>query len=506
LGNLPPASSSIGANSVGSRLGSFGGGPTSPAGAGNPPPTQPPQAAQTPFRQSPFKFLPFIVAGVILVVLFLVVLSKIFNRGGSKAPSTLGTTPGTVKNVAGQTTLEYWGLWEPSAVFSEVLADFEKQNPSIKVNYKQETYRDYRDRLQNAIVTGKGPDIFRFHASWVPMLSNELAPMPDSVMTPAQFQQTFYPVATQQLSLNGKPVAMPLEYDGLALFYNDEALKTANLPPPQTWRDLQAAARQLTIRTGSKISRAGAALGLTGNVEHFSDILGLLILQNGGDPANPTSQQAVDALDFYTRFATVDKVWDASLPSSTVAFARGDVAMMLAPSWRIHDIKALNPNLKFSVAPVPQLTNKKVAWATYWAEGVSNQSKHQKEAWALLQYLSSPAALQKLYSTASKQRTFGEIYPRQDLASSIATDPLVAPFLADAPYASNWYMNSYTHDNGLNDQVIKYYEDAVNAITTNGQEVRSVTQTVQQGLAQVLRTYGLSSLLPTNTGVTPITP
>jgi multiple sugar transport system substrate-binding protein len=440
--------------------------------------------------------LPFIVGGVVLLVVVLVILSKLFGRGKTPTVNTPSTNGGSTSS--GQVELTYWGLWEPDAVFQEVLNDFEQQNPNVRVNYQQKSYRDYRDLLQNSIVSGQGPDIFRLHASWVPMLSNELTPVPDSVMTPAQFQQTFYPVALQQLSIGGKPMAIPLEYDGLALFYNDEALRTANLQPPQTWAEMKTAASQLTIRTGNKISRAGAALGIASNVEHFSDIIGLLMLQNGADPRDPTSQAALDAMDFYTRFATTDKVWDDSLPSSTVAFARGDVAMMLAPSWRVHDIKALNPNLKFSIAPVPQLAGQKVGWATYWAEGVSNQSKHQKEAWALLKYLSSPEALQKLYASASKQRTFGEIYPRQDLASSIASDPLVAPFLADAPTASNWYLNSLTHDNGLNDQLIKYYEDAVNAIAT-GQDVRTAMATVAQGTTQVLRTYGLAPAAATTT-------
>ena len=42
-----------------------------------------------------------------------------------------------------------------------------------------------------------------------------------------------------------------------------------------------------------------------------------------------TSKESQDALSFYTNFVKEDKVWDDKLPSSTVAFAIGYVAVML---------------------------------------------------------------------------------------------------------------------------------------------------------------------------------
>jgi hypothetical protein len=59
---------------------------------------------------------------------------------------------------------------------------------------------------------------------------------------------------------------------------------------------LRGVANQLTvpgnvsIRRDDNITQAGLAIGNASNVDHFSDILALLILQNGGDPTDPTSQ------------------------------------------------------------------------------------------------------------------------------------------------------------------------------------------------------------------------
>ncbi|MBW7955102.1 extracellular solute-binding protein [Patescibacteria group bacterium] len=458
----------------------------------NQPPAQvPPAPKAAEFKKSPLRFLPLLLG--ILVVLGVVgfILSRFL--GGRSTPGA--NTPNTGNQIPNrpETVITYWGLWEPTPVLEETLADFEEQNPGIRVNYQQQTYQDYRERLQTAIAGGRGPDVFRYHASWVPMMRAELSPMPASVYTPAEFQSIFFPIASQQLQLNGNYVGVPLMYEGLALVYNREVLQTANAEPPKTWAELGDLASRLTIRNGNQIQRAGLAIGNTANVDNFSDILGLLMLQNGANPQDPTSVQAEEAIRFYTDFYTDRKVWDASLPNSTIAFARGDVAMILVPSWRIHEIMAQNPNLSIGVAPVPQLGGSKVSWASYWAEGVSAQSPNKDEAWLLLKYLSSPDALQKLYSDASKERNFGEIYPRVDMANMLADSPYVAAYLADAPYAQDWYMNSMTHDNGLNDQIIKYYQDAINAVVLGrANSLQEALPVVAQGLLQVLRQYNLT--------------
>lgn len=457
--------------------------------------------------KSPFKFVP-IVLGVLVVLGIIGFVAMQFLGGGSSITTSVATprtttgttgsqtgtnsgtgTTGSTTNSGKKVTLTYWGLWEASSVFEDVLADFKKENPNVDVNYVQQKHPDYRERLQTAIASQNGPDLFRYHASWTPMLSNELAAMPSSIMSVSEYRNTFYPVAAQQLQVNGQIVGVPLMYDGLALYYNKDILETAGLQPAKTWAELKTQATQLTVRSSNGIERAGLAVGNASNVDHFSDIIGLLMLQNGADPTDPTSKEAQEALQFYTNFVKTDKVWSDDLPNSTVAFARGDVAMMFAPSWRVHEIQAINPNLNFGITQVPSLGSDRVAWATYWAEGVNAKSSNKTEAWELLKYLSSAEVMQKLYSDQSETRAFGEPYSRVDLADELANDPFVAPYLSDAPYATSWYLNSMTFDNGINDQLIKYYADAINAVL-DGRQPAEVMKTVDSGTTQVLRQYG----------------
>ncbi len=455
-------------------------------------------------KKSILRFLPYIGGGLLLLLILGFVAFRFF---GSSAPSSVsntgtgnnsGTTgsntsgTGSTATTGKQVSLEYWGLWEPSETMTQVIKDYQDKNPGVTIKYNKQSHKDYRTRVQSAMATENGPDIFRFHASWVPMLKENLAPLPSAIMSTSDFQNTFYPAAVQQLQSNGQLVGIPLMYDGLALYYNTEIFKTAVLEPPKSWSDLRTSASKLTIKEGTTIKRAGIALGNATNVEHFSDVLGILMLQNGADLTKPMSKEVGDSLVFYSNFVKADKVWDDSLPSSTIAFARGDAAMMFAPSWRAHEIKTINPDLKFATVPLPQLSDKRIGWASYWAEGVSNKSKNKDEAWKFIKYLSSKEIQQKLYASQAQTRSFGELYSRKDLADELAKDPMLAAFAQDAPYATGWYLNSYTHDAGLNDQLIQYYQDAVTSLI-QGKNIDEVQKTLDAAVSQIVRQYGVTS-------------
>ncbi len=474
---------------------------------GNKPPGQPPQSPQPTLKgknnnnqpvfaqakNSPLKFLPFVLGGLVVVGVVIFLFTKVLGGGSPSTESDQAAVPSQDNSSGGtssnkkEVVLTYWGLWEPGSVFEDILEDFESQNPGVTVDYRKKSHKDYRSRLQTAIASGNGPDIFRYHATWTPMLTQELAAMPSKIMSPNKYEQTFYPIMAKQLQSDGQIVGVPLMYDGLALYYNKDILKTANEEPPSTWGSLKLLASKLTVKDNGVIERGGLAIGNTTNVQHWSDILGLLIYQNGGDPADPVSSEVRDAIKFFASFGQDSPVFSTSLPSSTVAFAREEVAMIFAPSWRAHEIKNINPDLNFGTAPVPKLSEQEYGWATYWAEGVSSKSKNKEEAWALLEYLSSEKVMKQFYSEQSQMRAFGEIYPRQDLADALSND-LVTAYLLDAPKAQSWYLCSFTHDDGLNDKMIEYYKDATQSVIEGGR-TQNVLQTLDKGVKQVLRQY-----------------
>lgn len=392
-----------------------------------------------------------------------------------------------------EVNITYWGLWEEERIFSGVIADYQKDHPNVKISYVRQSSRDYRERLASAFARGDGPDIFRFHNTWVPMFKNDLSPIPANVMDAATFEASFYPVVRQDLLVGNAYVGIPLEIDGLGLFINQDIFERAGKTPPSNWDDLRKTAIELTARDGQgNIQIAGVALGTTKNIDHWSDVLALMMLQNGADLTSPTGTLSEDALTYFTLFTKVDRSWDETLPSSTAAFAAGKLAMYFGPSWEVFEIKKANPDLRFKVVPVPQLPEGNITWASYWAEGVWKKSGVEKEAWEFLKYLSSKEVMQKLYQAESQTRLFGEPYSRVEMADLIKGDQYAGVYVNQAAAARSWYLASRTFDNGINDKMIKYFEDAVNAVNA-GETPEDALKTCAQGVTQVLTQYGLSA-------------
>ena len=401
--------------------------------------------------------------------------------------------PALTKNNNQKVTLTYWGLWEDNRIMQSVISDFQRQYPNITIDYSKQDIKQYRERLVTRINNGNGPDVFRFHNTWYPMLSSILLPLPNDTISKSDFNQWFYPVAQKDLIKNGAIYGIPLHIDTLALYINLDSFKSAGLKPPTNWNDFINDSKTLTVKdVDGKIKTAGAALGTFDNVNHAPDILSLLFVQNGVDLNNipSTSQQATDALNFYTSFALGDaNVWDSTLDPSILAFTKGNLAMYFGYSWDYFAIKAANPNLNFQIAPVPQLPNNTVNLASYWVEGVSVKGKHQKEALLFMKFLADKNTQDKLYSEEAKTRAFGEIYSRRDLADKLKDNPYVYPFVQQAKTAVSSFFIDGTYDNGLNSQMNTYLGNAVNSLFNNI-SAQTAVDTLSQGVSQVLKQYG----------------
>ena len=393
---------------------------------------------------------------------------------------------------SGPVTLTYWGLWEDSNLAKGIISDYQKQHPNVTVNYVRQSSINYRTRVQTQIREGVGPDVFMIHNSWLPMFKADLAPAPKEVFSLSDYRRMFYPVAEQSFVSDNAIYGAPQEIDGLALFYNEDILQGVGGKVPRNWQEFMDLASKMTVKDSSgQIKTAGAALGATSNVDHWPDILGLLFLQQPKiDFNNLNTPEAAEVFKFYTSFVTDPKrkSWDINLPNSTQAFAQGRLGFYFAPSWRAHELRQLNPNLKFKIAPVPQLSDKQAAWASFWGLTVSLRSKNSKEAWDLIKFMTSAEAEKLAYQQASQVRLFGQPYSQTGLATELGQDPVVGAFVNQGPIYKFWYLSSNTFDAGINDEMIKYFEDGINAVL-GGTDAQTALQTVDKGVKQVLDKY-----------------
>lgn len=411
-------------------------------------------------------------------------------------------SPGSNKTETSEVTLTYWGLREDESVMKSIISDFEKENSKIKINYIKQDPEDYIEKLNVRIPNGNGPDVFRFHNTWYSMLSGILLPLPKETIERREFETNFYDVSQKDLIKKGAIYGIPLGIDTLALYINPKIFDEASqeqgetIVVPTTWQKFIESSQALTKRNiEGKIDIAGAAIGTFENVNYAPDIISLLFAQNGVDFENfPESRpKIIDALRFYTNFALLENnVWDETMEPSLASFAQGKLAMYFGYSWDYFTIKNLNPDIDFKIVPVPQLvSDENFNIASYFAEGVSLKSKHQKEALQFMRVLAREKTQEKFYQEASKTRLFGEPYSNKNLADKLKDTPYFI-FVDQAKTAVSSPFADGTFGNGMNDKLNNYLKDSIDAILSNTSE-ESAADTLIQGYQKVMSEYELEA-------------
>ena len=388
---------------------------------------------------------PLFIIGVIVLLGFLVVSFLSLDLSGIPL---IGSLFGEGEK---DVELTYWGLWENSDVINPLIDSFiqsyEAENPRVDVtiNYEKRSFgslEQYKTALLTRLGQGTGPDIFRLHNSWVESLSSEMAALPSTVLSEENYALRFYPVALSEAKVGAEIFAIPLEYDGLVVLYNKELFEGVNVSEKlKTWENFRQEAVRLTEWEDNdaqkgKILQSGAALGTASNVSHSADLLSLFLAQSGIEPLTELeTQAAADALTFYTNFSVKDRVWDDTLPFSINAFANGQVAMIIVPSWRALDVASLSPQLEFAAVPLPQLPSPPeggIHWATFWVEGVSKDSENTDVAWKFLEFLTREEQQRAFFSKVAESRSFGEPYALRSLAEGVADHDILGPLLSGA--------------------------------------------------------------------------
>ena len=404
--------------------------------------------------------------GLVLLLVVSFLIFKSFSGGGQSGP----------------VTLIYWDFWDENSI-RPILTEFEKTHPNTKITYISQSKINYRLRVNTQIKEGLGPDVFPIHNSWLPMFSSDLAAAPANVFTIGEYKNTFYPVAADSFIAGNLIYALPLGIDGLALYVNEDILASSGVQVPKSWSDFIPAATKLTVKdSNGQIKTAGASIGTTENIDYWSDLLGLMLLQQQTiDLKVPASPAGAEVATFYTSFV-IDpskKVWDVTLPSSTEMFTTGRLAFYFATYEKAAEIKAANPNLKFKIVPVPELPGRNIGWASFWGEAVSVGSTHQEQAWELVKFLTSKEI----------SKVFASPNGRVDVAPEQIDDPVMGAFIAQGPYYKFWYMaEGGTDGGGINDGITKAWKDGINQILA-GQSVGGSLTAAASEIKKVLDQY-----------------
>jgi len=425
--------------------------------------------------------------------------------------------------------LEIWGIFDDSnSTYADIIRSYKDINPFIgEIKYRKFTADSYKKDLLDAMASGQGPDICLIHNTWLPYFKDKITPSPEYILGEKEFRDNFVDVASNDFLDEGKIYAAPLSVDSLALYYNKDFFNSEGIvSPPTTWEEFNDDAKKLTkIGEFGDIVQSGAALGTAYNINRSTDILGLLMFQNGASIVNEDRNQvnfgkeSENALEFYAQFARLGSgvyAWNKKAHYSIDAFYEGTAAMMLNYSWHHQTVKSKNSKLNFGVAPVPQISRENPAnYANYWglavvknkvietgsrgggAELVAvNNNTRVHEAWQFLKFLTvkNNGSFTVTHAVSGKTKKFpvnfdpaknylektGRPAARRDIIEEQKSDPVLGPFAYGNLIAKSWYQP----DSEATETILAEAIDSVNQGNTS---VSQALKTAESRINQFFR-------------------
>ena len=150
---------------------------------------------------------------------------------------------------------ESFGPW-----WKDLVAEFEKQNPGVKVNMTNAPSNDHHRMLTTRFAAGNPPDIVHMTARFVWGYADEgvLEPL-DPWLSKTDIQKAWVP-SQSSMTVGGKTWGLILLNYGFALLYNDEMLKAAGVAVPTDEAALVAAAKALTRVKDGRTEQYGFAM------------------------------------------------------------------------------------------------------------------------------------------------------------------------------------------------------------------------------------------------------
>ncbi len=427
-------------------------------------------------------------------------------------------------------TIKWWRTFEDEIAVRPIIEAYKTLHPNVTIEYRKLRFADYESELINALAEDRGPDIISVHASQVREFEPKLAPLPETItlpfqeitgliskevtvtlkttpsLTPGALKESFVDTVAKDVIIpavdeKGQPrnriYGLPLSLDTMVLYANRDLLNLAGIPEtPKTWIELQAAIKKLTkLSSDGTIIQSGAALGTAHNVERASDILALLMMQNGAEmidesgsavfnrtppgAVRATASPGEQALTFYTDFANPQNesyTWSAALPNSLEAFLSGRTAIFFGYAYHLPLIRARAGRMNLTVAKVPQIEgNPEVNFANYWVEAVSRKSAHQDFAWDFIQFASSPKHVGSYLAATSKPTAL------RALISSQAGNEYESVFVSEVLTARNWYHGNSAQT--AQDALL----GAIDATLAGGRDSREILNIAAQRVQQTLR-------------------
>ncbi len=314
--------------------------------------------------------------------------------------------------------LTFWrnaGNSAENRVYEQLIAGFQKENPTIKVEMAAIPFREYELKLRTELAAGDNPpDVMTIDSPNLAAYAN--AGVIRSIDAYMKIQGGIDDIPETVLSgmkYNNEIYLAPISESSTAMFYNKNLFKEKGIPFPSedpdnpwTWEQVLEAAQKLNDpANGIYGIDPGKGFGEGEGPAYFKMPLlwqfGAEILSPDGTTADGylNSPKALEALQFYQDLYHKYKVAAVELPPDP--FVSGKLGISIEGSWALGHYTNNFPNFKlgedYGIAPLPK-NEQQAAPNGGWALGISAKTVHPEEAWQFIKYLISYEGIKKYVS------------------------------------------------------------------------------------------------------------
>lgn len=331
-------------------------------------------------------------------------------------------------------TIKFWAMGREAEVVAELLPQFERENPGIKVDLQNIPWTAAHEKLLTAFASDGLPDIFQLGNTWIPEFAalGTLQPLQSYVdASKTVAPSDYFPGIWDTNIVDGQLLGVPWYVDTRLLFYRKDILAEAGFDtPPRDWAEWEQAMAAIKKNVGPK--RYAVMLPLN----EFEQQLSLALQQddpllrdhdNRGNFRSPGFRKT---LAFYGNM--FDQGWAPPMSETQISnvwdeFFNGFFAFYLSGPWNIREFrKRAPPALKDAwgtmALPGPDGPGAGIAGGTSLV--LSRHSARKDASWKLIEFLSRPDVQERFHAL------IGDLPPRRSTweRPALKNDPLALAF------------------------------------------------------------------------------
>src|SRR5688572_24441777 len=205
-------------------------------------------------------------------------------------------------------TVRFWVMGREGEAIAQLIPEFERANPDIRVRVQQIPWTSAHEKLLTAFAGDSLPDLCQLGNTWLPEFTalRALAPLESRVAESRTIAAAdYFPGIWATNVVDGRLYGVPWYVDTRLLFYRKDLLAAAGIDaPPRSWAEWERAMAALKHAKENGKGSAGYAMLLPLN--EFEPLLALALQQeqpllrdreSRGAFAGPGFRRA---LDFYS--------------------------------------------------------------------------------------------------------------------------------------------------------------------------------------------------------------